>query len=287
MGNLDVRETPSIQRIIQSCTPGSRTSVRKLKFDDTPAFLRRDSKQSQPMQNNMDKDQSIQWSPFASRLKRQSSGRSLSAIVKGLRDMEEECLDDELEVMRELEGQPSSVPMQSVTNPKFQVEASQPAEMPLGPDRREDTSEEEEDGKTTLGRPLKIFKKKGQKRTTRRVNIRPNNTKWQPEPAWKGEESDAEEAVVEETQPNDTEKDKQTKDSDLEVAADQDFSSSESEKEHKKIKKVREDLVKKTDAVKLKTRKVSATAHANFRALKIKNRNSKGKGRGRFGRRRG
>ena len=42
----------------------------------------------------------------------------------------------------------------------------------------------------------------------------------------------------------------------------------------------------KPDGIVKKTaRKISATAHANFRALKIKNKNSKASGRGRFGRR--
>lgn len=77
--------------------------------------------------------------------------------------------------------------------------------MPLGPDGGGDSedSEIEEEGKGRDGRPLKTWKRKGQKRTTRRVLMKPNVAKWKPEPAWKGEaesEDDGHQAVVEEIQ---------------------------------------------------------------------------------------
>lgn len=286
MGNLDVRETPSIQRIIQSCTPGSRTSVRKLKFDDTPAFLRRDStQQSRSCQEKEGDSNSSQWSPFVSRLRRQSSGRSLSDIVKGLRDMEEERYDEEMEVMRELEGGLPPAPKDSVIKPKVLVEASQVAELPLGPDRGEESVDDDDEKGANLGRPLKVFKKKGQKRTTRRVNIKPSSAKWQPEPKWKGVESDDEPVRDEEPHDHATGRNENAQNRKPEDWVSQEDSSSESEKEHRKIKQVRKDMKKTKDTAILKKRKVSATAHANFRALKIRNKNSKGKGKGRFGRR--
>ena len=286
MGNLDVRETPTIQRIIHSCTPGSKTSVRRLRFDDTPAFLRRDStQQTRSCQDKEGDGNSSQWTPFASRLRRQSSGKSLSDIVKGLRDMEEERFDEEMEVMRELEGGLPQAPKDSVIKPKVSVDASQAAELPLGPDRGEESVDEDDGKGAKVGQPLKVFKKKGQKRTTRRVNIKPSSAKWQPEPKWKGDESDDESVRDGEAHDHAAGRDGDTqrrKPEDWEGPADL---SSESEKEHWKTKQAPKDMKKTKNTAVLRKRKVSATAHANFRALKIRNENSKGKGRGRFGRR--
>ena len=210
------------------------------------------------------------------------AGKGLSALVKGLRDMEDEKLDEELEMLRELEG--DFGPSSKISQPKVLADDSQRPDMPLGPDGELESEDEEDIEKEGQGRnrkPLKIWKKKGQKRTTRRVLMKPNIAKWKPEPAWKGEaesEEADEQAVVEQTQittqrPNEDYED--------ELAGEEDANEAEGAK--KKTKK-------KADGTKqglvARVRKISATAHANFRALKIKNKQSKGKRGARFGRRR-
>ena len=213
------------------------------------------------------------------------AGRGLSTLVKGLRDMEDEKLDEELEMLREMEG--DYAPSSKVVQPKILVDGSQRPDMPLGPDGGGDSedSEIEKEGKGRDGRPLKVWKKKGQKRTTRRVLMKPNIAKWKPEPAWKGEaesEDDGQQAVVEETQvtrqgPNGDEGDYED-----ELATDHELEDSNNRKSKTKGKSGEK---KEGFAAKVR-KKISATAHANFRALKIKNKQSKGKGGGRFGRRR-
>ena len=273
--------TPSANRILNSKTP-SRNSVSKLLFEETPAFLRRDSQRAFPGKENDGLEDDISWSPVAMRKPPRPAGKGLSALVKGLRDMEDEKLDEELEMLREMEGQfgPSS----NISHPKVLVDDSQRPDMPLGPDgglESEDEEDVEKEGQGRNGKPLKIWKKKGQKRTTRRVLMKPNVAKWKPEPAWKGEAESEEEdkqAVVEQTQIT-----TQRPNEDYEDELDNGEDANEAEGGKKKTKK-------KVDGNKpgfvAKVRKISATAHANFRALKIKNKQSKGKRGARFGRRR-
>ena len=210
------------------------------------------------------------------------AAKGLSALVKGLRDMEDEKLDDELEMLREIEGDiiRSSRPSQ----PNVLEDDSQTPDMPLGPDagpESEDGGEIEKEGKGKDGTPLKIWKKKGQKRTTRRVLMKPNVAKWKPEPAWKGEaesEEDDERDVVEETQSTTLRLDNDYgNEPNGEVAED------EALKGKKKTKRKADE---EKEGFVAKVKKISATAHANFRALKIKNKQSKGKRGARFGRRR-
>ena len=209
------------------------------------------------------------------------AGKGLSALVKGLRDMEDEKLDEELEMLREIEGQCG--PSSKVGQPKVLVNDSHGPDMPLGPDgglESEDEEDIQKEGQGRDGKPLKIWKKKGQKRTTRRVLMKPNVAKWKPEPAWKGEaesEEEDEQAVVEQTQIT---TEKPNEDYQDELDSEEDANEADDGKKTKK----------KTDGNKqgfvAKVRKISATAHANFRALKIKNKQSKGKRGARFGRRR-
>ena len=209
------------------------------------------------------------------------AGKGLSVLVKGLRDMEDEKLDEELEMLREIEGQCG--PRRKISQSKVLVNDSQAPDMPLGPDRGLESEDEEDIEKEALGRdgkPLKIWKKKGQKRTTRRVLMKPNVAKWKPEPAWKGEaesEVEKEQAVVEETQIT-TQKPNEDYQDELD-SEDANEADAGKKKTKKKAEGDKQDFVPKV-------RKISATAHANFRALKIKNKQSKGKRGARFGRRR-
>ncbi|KAJ5594200.1 uncharacterized protein N7459_000408 [Penicillium hispanicum] len=139
---------------------------------ETPSFLRRsNSGRFPPPAANND---SAGLSPIASRKPRQFAGRGLSHIVQGLRAMEEEREDDDWDVLREIEAEQEAA--------SFQVpETQHPAEG---------------------HRP---YKKKGQKRTTRRVNMRPVISRPKPkQDPYAGvvdeDESDDELAAVPETQ---------------------------------------------------------------------------------------
>ncbi|KAJ5965545.1 hypothetical protein N7481_012259 [Penicillium waksmanii] len=112
----------------------------------TPSFLRRSNSGRYPAPSNKD---GSGLSPIKSRQPGRFHGKGLSTIVQGLRDMEEERLDaeeeqmdDDWEMMRELEGEADgfSYPVPEANPPQ---EAQRP------------------------------YKKKGQKRTTRRVIMRP------------------------------------------------------------------------------------------------------------------
>lgn len=227
------------------------------------------------------------------------AGRALSALVKGLREMEEAKLDDDLEVLRELEdGKIHAVESQARPVPQLCIEDSQVPDMPLGPDGQGESDNEdlealEAEGKGRNGKPLKVWKKKGQKRTNRRVTIKPNTAKWKPEPEWKGgkdEESEGEITAVEETQlitaasPAEQTDDGHVSEGTFDKGEPQTQRNAEEAKQQGRP--VEAQKAPKAPPSAKKRRPVSAVAHANFRALKIKNKNSKAKGRGRFGRRR-
>ncbi|KAJ5220361.1 hypothetical protein N7468_009565 [Penicillium chermesinum] len=133
----------------------------------TPSFLRRSNSGRYPPPGT----EGSALSPIASRKPRQFAGRGLSHLVQGLREMEEEKMEADLDMLREIEAE------QEAAN--FQVPESQSFEH---------------------GKP---YKKKGQKRTTRRVIMRPVLTKPKPaEPAAPvvDDSSDDELAAVPETQ---------------------------------------------------------------------------------------
>ena len=291
---LDVKLTPSIQRITKSCTPGSRSGVRKLRFDDTPAFLRRDSQREfASKEDEVVTGEDKSWSPVAVRKFPQLAGRSLSSIVKELRDIEDERLDEELELMREMEGGiPSPAACKPVMKPRILVEDSQLREMPLGPDgglkSADDDVDRADGGKERDGKPLKVWKKKGQKRTTRRVNMRPNMAKWKPEQKWGGDDSEYDtEAERDGRGQSSSGRGNTAPDKGNNACEDSDSTDSNVEAvELKRSSKPKEKKSSKEGLLNKARRKISATAHANFRALKIRNKNTKGKRGGRFGKRR-
>ncbi|KAL8936396.1 MAG: hypothetical protein Q9216_004955 [Gyalolechia sp. 2 TL-2023] len=303
--------TPSTRRIADvGDTPQTTTSVSKLRFDDTPVFLRRDSQRFTQSQKagqamNGNEEDGSSWSPVAVRVMRpKPARRALSALVKGLREMEEADLDDDLEMLREVEGEGIHAAESQIRSaPQLCVEDSQAPDMPLGPDGQGESDDEDlealpAEGKGRNGKPLKVWKKRGQKRTTRRVTIKPNTAKWKPEPEWKGgkdEESEGEVTAVEETQfiaaiPNAEQgtdvEDLQTEDDYVTEGASDKGEPQTKTKVQKAKQQGRPAEAQKAPANAKKKKPVNALAHANFRALKIKNKNSKAKGRGRFGRRR-
>lgn len=163
-----------------SANQKSNTHSPETNHSATPSFLRRSNSGRYPAPSNKD---GSGLSPIKSRQPGRFHGKGLSTIVQGLRDMEEERLDaeeeqmdDEWELMREMEGDADGF-----SYPVPEAHPPQEAQRP--------------------------YKKKGQKRTTRRVIMRPvirqakprqaSNAAPQPE-----EESDDELAadVVPETQ---------------------------------------------------------------------------------------
>ena len=292
--------TPSAQRVSHRTPTSSRKGVSRLKFDETPEFLRRTApllpnfsaaNVGKSQTNGADEESEISWSPVAVRLPPKPAGRGLSALVKGLRGMEEEKMDEELDMLRELEAEElgtSSIKANAgppmPRKARIQVEDSQhQPEMPLGPDGEGwESSEEEEEQRGRDGKPLKVWKKKGQKRSTRRVVMKPTVGKWKPEKAWALPEDEAE-GVMQDTQINGTSADsnKGGSHAGMHEGGGSNADTLDDKGATSKVASTANEEVTKTKAPK----KVSATAHANFRALKIKNKQSKGKKGGRFGRR--
>ena len=291
--------TPSTRRVADISTPGSKARQMRTQSDDTPTFLRRDSQKAwiERQAKEGEDNEEASWSPVAVRRRPKLIGRGLSALVEGLRDMEDEKLDEEMEILREFEAGEGSTDKSTTVRkpPTVAVEDSQVFDMPLGPDGAE-ASDDDDDNDNKLiesrgrgGKPLRVWKKKGQKRTTRKANIRPNNTKWKPEPEWKAADGDAvdETTLIAETQvagpiaksPRDPEE------SDGLEYLDEDPSNRVEDSKTADAKpKARGRPSKPQCDAAIAKKKVSATAHANFRALKIKNKHSKGKKGARFGR---
>ena len=174
-------------------------------FDATPAYLKRSCSfkdrllsvsssttgTTEFQKMNLPSPSSIPTGPPT--LRRYKSGpKPLSEIVRGLRQMEDEQHDDDLDALREMEGAQVNV----------LIGDSQAAETGAGIENgsMELGAEAGEENKV----PTKIWRKKGQKRTTRRANMRPVKMKPKKENQWVAEDSGSENGVgsevVEETQ---------------------------------------------------------------------------------------
>ena len=282
--------TPSTRRPTDCSTPVSQSGVSKLRFDDTPAFLRRDSQRADVGKENvLGEEEGVSWSPVAIRKLPKAAGRGLSALVRGLREMEDDGLDEELHMIREMESE--SAPTNHWDQPKILVNDSQRPDMPLGPDGGESDDngvECADEGNGREGKPFKAWKKRGQKRTTRRVLMKPNTAKWKPEPDWRVGQANGDEDGVAETQTVSAEPSTDWKEHSCDSDESEDIEGSQGATKAGNSKRDAFDknLEKKEELAKKVKKKISATAHANFRALKIKNKQSKGKKGGKFGRKR-
>jgi 26S proteasome regulatory subunit N12 len=178
---LDKFATPKKRKRDEEGTPSST-----MKHFSTPMFLRRDTRPLDII------DEEDEPTPRPAPWKRRGLGRSLSSMIQTLKKQEEERaqearleeeeamrqeedrLDDELEMMREMEMEAAgiSVPRPKPA-PKLLVEDSQ-GPMKLGPDTLEESDQDETQQSLGAldrnGNPRKAWKKRGQKRTTRRVN---------------------------------------------------------------------------------------------------------------------
>lgn len=158
-------------------TPSSVRGV-----NSTPQFLRRTnilfSKRLDPVQETAEDVIAKTQPPF----KKRSLVRSLSSIIKGLKAQEEDKADEDLELLREMEGDPfEPVPraqMQRRPETESQKQAERvpetQVEMPLGPDMLPVSDGELSDkdlvgSLDANGQPRKVWKKKGLKRQTKQV----------------------------------------------------------------------------------------------------------------------
>ncbi|XXH01230.1 hypothetical protein Hte_007584 [Hypoxylon texense] len=273
--------TPSKRARRGSAGAETPSSIRKLQLT-TPSFLRR-----APLATVDENGDYI--SPAPLRLPRKPLGRGLSSVVASLRKLEEEALDDELDILHDIENEGNPTNSTKAAKPKEDIlEPDSQAQQLLGGFDDEalyDSPTEEQVGRD--GQPLRVYKKKGQKRTTRRVNMRPTRSKRPQEPTKEQAEGDAEEDVVPETQADAT---KATDGPPLDIGSGSDFDPLDDEDEEPK-KKDQAKKIKKPDkkegTVRKAARKVNELAHANFKRLKLRNSGAKGPGAGnRFRRRR-
>lgn len=343
--NFAVAESPAIENIRDGRTPTSSgkrfmldtfaTPLKRKRDDEdnvhgtpsssmkllaTPAFLRRSNTVSimETLAEEGEQDGETigltrpRGPPFK---KKKGFIRSLSSIIQGIRKQEDDKLDEELDIMREMEGfddfdEPSGPMLQhkkkseeKKPEPEVQVEDSQIV-MPLGPDRTYDSDYDESDEEDEDGQPRKVWKKKGLKRQTKRVISEslpvpqlPNNTNLTTVRPVTHKPKKADPPPQPEPQPNNDKDDEAVAESQyqvqpLDVPSDffdeSDYSDSEAKVRKVQSQATNKSAVGSTDKpegpIKKAARMISAGAHANFRRLKIKNQNSKAKGRGRFGR---
>jgi 26S proteasome regulatory subunit N12 len=180
-------------------------------------------------------------------------------------------LDEDLEALKEVEALARGEEYVPVRKEKEALVMDSQAEMPLGRDGGRSSGEDEgrvagtEEGKG--GRQRKAWKKKGQKRTTRRVVMRPSVAKWVPETPW-----DVGAGSVSGEDGGDGGG----------GGGEADGDAGQKGKDNEGGDGGKEGKEPKARAAK----KISATANPNFRTLNIKNKQSKGKRGGKFGRRR-
>ncbi|KAL6914383.1 hypothetical protein FSHL1_012056 [Fusarium sambucinum] len=219
------------------------SSVSKLQFD-TPAFLKRNT--LPVLDENGDFD-----APAPLRLPRKPFARGLSEIVASLRKVEEENLDDDLDALRDVEDGGTGEPKPKTLFPSKPKDAdislydNEAQQLPLGGFDDEGTYDSPVEGDN----PTRVYKKKGQKRTTRMAKMRPVRVK-RPEDIAGNPQSDVE--------------------NDEMRAGGEDAGSDFDEISEKKPAQKKEGTVKKA------ARKVNELAHANFQRLKLRNHGSKG-----------
>lgn len=231
-------------------------------------------------------------------------------MIADLRKAEDDRLDDEMDMLRELDepAEPQArKPSAKRKADDVLVEDSQA----LGPDGVADASEGEEEVQLGRdGKPLRVWKKKGLKRQTRKVNMKPRARRRSLERQKPDEDdSDAEDAAVmhgqvdavAETQLPEAEG---VAPSLEDAAGDSDFCDEVSDAEDEKLSPAKRRKTTVTNSekpvpppgeaakpaghdgfVQKTVKKISASAHANFRKLKIKSsKGAKAAQRGKFGR---
>jgi hypothetical protein len=301
---LDSFVTPRKRKENEASTPSS-----SMKEFATPAFLKRDIfALSTVTEEPQSPEMARPW-------KRRSFGRSLSGMVKEMRKQEEQKADEEWEIMREMEetdyrevlGKKPSAPKTIVEDSQVQldVDGFVPSDF-----------ESDVDAKTAEIKPRKAWKKKGLKRQTRRVIMRPVTTLPQPAQAPESPDSDNDEEDVPEEVVQETQFAAKLPDSGYLSGGDEDAGSDYKDEAHEeppedttqtqaksktaepnakgksKSKDTKKGKSKPEDDSTTKAAKKidpNSQKHANFQRLKIRGKgpaNGKAGGRGRFGRKR-
>ncbi|KAH8819553.1 DNA replication/checkpoint protein [Xylogone sp. PMI_703] len=293
LSKLDSFTTPSKDRTNGDVGQSTPSSVSKLHFP-TPSFLRRDSQRIRlPVVNEDEED--VPLSPEMVRMPKRPLVRGLSSMLAGLRRMEEEAADDDLEALREAEnGESTSFKAKVPPNPSAEEE-HRDHRLPLGgfdDEAMYDTEPEEVQnaGLGPDGQPLKVWKKKGQKRTTRRYIIKPNLSKPQRESQSQQDDDHDTDDEHQDSGHGEPGEDEETV---PETQFDASFSipeanyNSDSQSEYTaseggtRYKRANQSKGKNRNAnkdgrIKTAARKVNALAHQNFKRLKLRNSGAKG-----------
>lgn len=257
------------------------------KESDTPSFLRRRNMPLFKAPRRPD-GSANEPDPITVRMPQKFVGKGLSQLVQGLRDMEDEKLDEDFDTLNEIEAEQQN---------------------------NQAATQRPDDPEVTATPTKRTWKKRGQKRTTRRVTMRPLRSKPRPEPEWKvlDDVSEDESAAVPETQVFSA-SNTQNQESGSKGAGDENASEQEQEqglvvaeddsefdpgspcenqtKEYSAnsimaivVNNKGDDkasAIKDQAPEKKQARKIKPEAHANYRALRIRNKGTRG--RGRFGR---
>lgn len=281
--------TPSRTRVEEG-NGGDRTletpsRVSKLQLSATPSFLRRNYQRLSTHASSSLETTISETSPVAVRMPYKLMGKGLSSLVKGLREMEDEKLDDEMDIMREMEAQGD--------DDVFQTRESQGGGKAneVHDYGNKDDDDDDDDQGTESGSdndkvkeppttaPRKAWKKKGQKRTTRRVIMRPVRTKpvSQPKslPIVNDEEEDHEDLINDNNNNNDKEPKEPT------ALPENDHGDLDPQPNPEKSQST--NMNTKNPPSKQTTTKAPSQAHVNYRALKIRGKGQVGKRKGRFG----
>jgi DNA replication regulator SLD2 len=287
---LDAFATPLKNKDLNSQTSQTPSTVSKLYFN-TPSFLRRDSQRINLGPVSQEGDLGTDISPQAIRVPRKPLVRGLSSILAGLRKIEEEAHDDDLEALHEMEAEEASMggakskskPVQAAPMFKdmIQVEDSQQPHLLGGFDDEAQFDSSEEDNLGPDGQPLRVYKKKGQKRTTRRVNMKPSRPKPTtklPTVSEEGSELSSPESPsqIPETQILDDES-QRMEGRNYNSDTQSEWTESDGGTRTKRIGGSRKDKrMNKDGKVKRAARKVTAYANQNFKRLKLRNTGAKG-----------
>jgi DNA replication regulator SLD2 len=283
---LDAFATPLKDRDISTQGGKTPSTVSKLHFS-TPSFLRRDSHRIK-LPVLTENEDGVVLSPEMVRVPRKPLVRGLSSMLAGLRKMEDDAADEDLEALHEMEME-----IESGSNPAPQLKLRIPLvvlveddqrSFPLGgfDDEAQFDSEPEESKNPALGRegqPLKAYKKKGQKRTTRRINMKPTRSKPQAQQEALPEGSDNELAGPDKTVPK-TQADEMTAFADarnFDSDSQSEYTASEGGTRYRRPDQSKKNKdANKNGKIKTAARKVSAMAHQNFKRLKLRSSGAKG-----------
>ncbi|CAD6503096.1 BgTH12-02765 [Blumeria graminis f. sp. triticale] len=267
--------TPSKTRSQNNLGVGTPVSVSKY-HPSTPSFLRRDHRLLQPVLE-ID-EESLSLPPRITAAVKKPQIKSLSSILADLRNVQEAYLDEDLEALRDMEAeeygysQPLARPKQKPADLGELTKYAEGPKITLNEDSATIGSNGGSgSGQEKSSQAVKIFKKKGQKRTTRKVKMKPTR----PMLASSREAGDVEKRSIHpalsEGQENNVD---QLSDSARNFDSDtqSEYTASEGETRYRRPKS-NKTLV---TADGRSSRRVGAVVHQNYKRLKLRNSGAKG-----------